>query len=194
MWRNTLKPPLLWPPQCGNSQCAQLHWEIIPDFRKICVLILVMWVYEMETNKIFQGDLFFKPYKPVKPIISLPTYGHRIVMSNGIDTTWVKNFWDFRRYNPECAVAQLDEGSQTWGVTRCYLKKKKKKPQLIFVTFIVFWPFWKILQAHFPSWCLHHSVLQAQFRWGLRVSWPHWVILISLQSLSTFSVTRKGYW
>lgn len=82
-------------------------------------LILVMGAYEMETNNISKGDLFFKPYKPIKPVISLPTFYHGVVMSNGIGTIWVKNFWDFRRYNPEHANIH----SVRWGLSdlRSYL-------------------------------------------------------------------------
>lgn len=46
-----------------------------------------MGAYEMETNSIFKGDLFFKPYKPIEPIISLPTFEYGVMMPNGIDTT-----------------------------------------------------------------------------------------------------------
>lgn len=42
----------------GNSQHAQLPWEIIPDSRKMYVLILVMGAYEMETDNTFKGDFF----------------------------------------------------------------------------------------------------------------------------------------
>lgn len=58
VWKSTLKHSFLWPSQCGNSQYAQFHWEIISDSRKICFLILVMGAYDMETNNIFKGDLF----------------------------------------------------------------------------------------------------------------------------------------
>lgn len=108
---------------------------------------------------------------------------------------WVKNSWDFRKDNTECAnIYWMRQGLSA---LRSYLSLRPDPFFFFFSSFLSLSSYFDPFGKYYKLTCLvdvyTHSVLQAQFsQCFVRVCWPHWVILISLQGLYTFSVARKG--